>query len=508
MRGLRGWRRFFAAMFVGALGALAFPPVYFFPTLLIGYAALVALFDGAAEQARPSRSMAAIGWAYGFGFYFVGLHWIGYPFFVNAEAHAWLMPFAIVILPGGLALFFAAGAALCGAFWRDGPRRVLLFAVFFASVEWLRGHVLTGFPWNIPGYGWGASTALMQSVAILGVYGLSFLTLLLGASLVLFAKRERASWMAASMVSVFVLLWLAGLARLSLGTEAVVPDVQLRIVQPATSQSEKYVQQFVPRNWRRLIDLTAEPADIPPTHIIWPEAAPPFLLANDEAALREVAALLGDDAILLTGAVRIEQENGRRESYNSFYVIGPGGNILQTYDKFHLVPFGEYLPFESTLNAWGITQIGGGVSSFADGPGPQTLEVPGAPPISPLICYEVVFPNAVTAETRPGWFVNVTDDSWFGPNAGPLQHLLIARVRAIEEGLPIARAANAGISVIMDGYGRIRARLELGVRGHLDGPLPVALPETLYARFGDTFFFLLLIVSLGAAFLPLRPRRA
>ncbi|MEE8438636.1 MAG: apolipoprotein N-acyltransferase, partial [Micropepsaceae bacterium] len=430
-----------------------------------------------------------------------------YPFLVNPEAHAWLMPLAIVLLPAGLALFFALAGALCARFWRPGPQRIFLFAASFALVEWLRGHVLTGFPWNIPGYGWGASTALLQSTSVFGVYGLSFLTLLLGASLLLLFSSKRHRWLPFGMIGFFILVWLNGTARLIYATDETVPGVQLRIVQPATLQSEKYLPEFRTRNWERLTALTQAPADITPTHIIWPEAAPPFPLAEQKFALREIASILGSERVLLTGAVRRSDENGLTNLYNSFYMLGEGAQILATYDKFHLVPFGEYLPFERTLNSWGITQIGGGVSGFSEGPGPQTFGVPGAPPMSPLICYEILFPGAVISETRPGWLVNITDDSWFGPNAGPSQHLLIARVRAIEEGLPVARAANAGISVIADAYGRVRSRLELGARGVIDGPLPVALRPTPYARFGDAIFFILVLICLGAAFTPWQGKR-
>lgn len=508
LRALRGRKRLLVAATIGAFGALTFPPVYFFPTLLIGYAALIVLFDSAAEDLRPVRNFANIGWAYGFGFFLVGLHWIGYPFFVDAEAHAWMMPFAIILMPSGLALFFAAAAALCGAFWRKGLQRIFLFTFSFAGAEWLRGHIFTGFPWNLPGYGWGASTAMLQSASIIGIYGLSFLTLLLGASLILFSSREGGKWLAHVMVAVFLVMWIGGSMRLGYAGDETVPGVQLRIVQPATLQSEKYVPEFRLRNWQRLMDLSRAPAEVEPTHIIWPEAAPPLLLARDPTALNDIADLLGDDRVLITGALRLEQSDGNQNYYNSLYVIGADGRILSTYDKFHLVPFGEYLPFESTLKALGITQIAGGSSSLSAGPGPKTLDVPNAPPAGPLICYEVVFPGDVVGESRPGWFVNVTDDSWFGPNAGPAQHLLTARVRAMEEGLPIARAANAGISVIIDSYGRIRARLELGARGFIDGALPIALPPTIYVRFGDWIFFVLLFGALGAAFLPIRLRRA
>ncbi len=507
LRELSGWRQLFVAAASGALGAVAFPPLYFFPLLLISYAALIVLFDACAESSHPLHRAALIGWSYGFGTFLVGLHWIGYPFLVNAEAHAWLMPFAIVLLPAGLALFFALAGALCARFWRPGPQRIFLFAASFALVEWLRGHVFTGFPWNLPGYGWGASTALLQSTSVFGVYGLSFLTFLLGASLLLLLSSERARWLPFGMIGFFILVWLNGTVRLIYATEETVPGVQLRIVQPATLQSKKYLPEFRTRNWERLTSLTQAPADIMPTHIIWPEAAPPFRLAEEEVELREIASILGAERVLLTGAVRRSNENGLTNSYNSFYVLGEGAQILATYDKFHLVPFGEYLPFERTLNSWGITQIGGGVSGFSEGPGPQTFGVPGAPLMSPLICYEVVFPGAVIGGTRPGWLVNITDDSWFGPNAGPSQHLLIARVRAIEEGLPVARAANAGISVITDAYGRVRSQLALGARGVIDGPLPIALRPTPYARFGDTFFFILILICLGAAFYPWQGKR-
>ena len=282
--------------------------------------------------------------------------------------------------------------------------------------------------------------------------------------------------------------------------------MHLRIVQPDTPQTEKYVQRYRLRNWRRLVDLSASPAQVPPTHIIWPEAAPPFVLARSPEALAEIAQLTGDGRVLMTGEVRIAGEGAGARFYNSFALFGPHGNLLGTSDKFHLVPFGEYLPFESTLRSVGITEIAAN-TGFSSGPGPVTFSVPGAPPVGPLICYEVIFPQSVTGDPRPSWLVNMTDDSWFGPNTGPMQHLLIARVRAIEEGLPIARAANSGISAVIDSYGRVRARLDLGLRGVLDNDLPVALPPTPYARFGNIVMLALLLICAGAALWPLSPSR-
>ncbi|HEY4264540.1 MAG TPA: apolipoprotein N-acyltransferase [Micropepsaceae bacterium] len=499
---VRGFKRVAAAAGLGAMGALGFEPFRAFPLLLLSYAGLVLLLDGASASPRRLRHAFGIGWAYGFGFFLVGLHWIGYAFLVDAAAHGWEIPFVAILFPGGLGLFFALGAAGCMLRWRPGVQRIFLFALVFAIVEWLRGHVLTGFPWNLPAYGWGASLGVLQSASVFGAYGLSLLTLLFGASLaILPGASAQARWLPVTITLFFLALWADGELRLFTATDAVVPGVHLRLVQPDTPQSEKYVQRYMERNWWRLIDLSAAPAPIAPTHIIWPEAAPPFVLARAPGALSEIARLTGDSRVLLTGEVRIAGEGPAARFYNSFAMFGPHGKLLATSDKFHLVPFGEYLPFESALRSIGLTEIAAN-TGFSSGPGPRTFSVPGAPPMGPLICYEVIFPQAVTGDPRPSWLVNMTDDSWFGPNAGPMQHFLIARVRAIEEGLPIARAANSGISAVIDGYGRVQARLDLGLRGHLDSDLPIALPATPFARYGNFIMLALYVICAGAALWP------
>ena len=506
---MRGLKRLAVAAGMGASGALAFEPFRVFPLLLLSYAGLVLMLDGAHASRRRSRQAFAIGWSYGFGFFLVGLYWIGYAFLVDAEAHAWELPFVAVLLPGGLALFFGAGAWLCMLQWRPGVHRIFLFALVFAVIEWLRGHVLTGFPWNLPAYGWAASTAVLQSAAVFGAYGLSLLTLLLGASFACLARGHdtRARWLPAIMTGFFLALWANGETRLFTAANTIVPGVHLRVVQPDTPQSEKYIQRYLARNWRRLVDLSEAPAAVPVTHIIWPEAAPPFVLDRSPEALADIARLTGDTRVLLTGDVRIDQEGARTRYYNSFAMFGPHGKLLGTSDKFHLVPFGEYLPFETVLRSIGLTEIAAN-TGFSSGPGPRTFSVPGAPPITPLICYEVIFPQAVTGDPRPSWLVNMTDDSWFGPNTGPMQHLLIARVRAIEEGLPIVRAANSGISAVIDSYGRVRTKLDLGLRGVIDSDLPVALPPTPFARYGNMIMLALFLSCAGAALWPLSSAKA
>jgi apolipoprotein N-acyltransferase len=272
----------------------------------------------------------------------------------------------------------------------------------------------------------------------------------------------------------------------------------LRVVQPDIPQREKYKRDLIVPHWQILMGLSQKPAAVPPTHIIWPEAAPDFLLQSSPAALDQIAALTGTTRSLITGAERVEFRDSGRTAFNSLFVFGPGGRLASVYDKFHLVPFGEYLPFGTLLNSIGITKLTEGELGFSGrGDGPHVFAVAGAPAMSPLICYEIIFPGAVTDHRhRPGWFVNVTDDAWFGPWAGPRQHLLIARIRAIEEAIPVARAANTGISAVIDANGRLVAQLGLGMRGALDAKLPKALAPTTYARFADLGFLLLL---LGAA---------
>ncbi len=491
IRRRKGWRRFAVAFGVGAASALAFAPFNLFPLLLLGFAALVLLLDGAGEGPKPIKTAAVIGWAFGFGQFLVGLHWIGYAFLVDASAHEWQIPFVAVLFPGGLALFIAAATTVAARFWRPGAARLLIFTICYAVAEWLRGQLLTGFPWNIPVYGWGASLAVLQSVALLGAYAQSALTVLFGASLAeLFVPHPR--WRApAIMAALFALFWIGGTVRLAVTEVPAVPGVRLRLVQPNIPQAEKYRRHLIVRNWRRLIDLSRAPGD--PTLIIWPEAAPPFVLNEQPLALDQIGLITADKQGLLTGAIRREWVGDSEARYfNSFFLFGKSGVLLGTYDKSHLVPFGEYLPFEKTLNALGLQKLTGIDGSFQSGSGPRVFSVPGAGTVTPLICYEILFPGEVVGAKRPDWFVNVTDDSWFGPWAGPRQHLLVARVRAIEEGLPVARAANTGISAIIDPLGRITNQLGLGKEGIVDGELPAAIAPTPYSRLHGWCFALVL----------------
>ena len=496
MRALTGWRRIICAMLMGAMSAAAFAPINLFPALLLGFAGLALLLDGALETPHRLRAAAVTGWAFAFGQFFAGLHWIAYPFMVDPAEHLWQLPFALNLLPAGLGLFGAIAVLPAALTRQSGSARLLMLAIGYAVSEWLRGHILTGFPWNLPAYGWGALLPVMQAASLMGAYALSFLTILLGVSLAALTRRR--PLLPGAMVFLFAGLWGYGALQLA-QPSAMVPGVTVRLVQPNVPQRET---RLINRNWQRLIHLSTAPGH--PTHIIWPEAAAAFALARNPAALEWMRSLTAHGATVMTGAIRVGDIPQERVWYNSLYFFGPGGAPLGVYDKTHLVPFGEYLPFPRLMASLGIAQLIG-LPAATPGNGLHRYVVPGAPAVTPLICYEDIFPGAVMApEGLPGWFVNVTDDSWFGPWAGPEQHLMTARMRAIEEGVPMARAANTGISAMIDARGRLIGKLGLNQMGVIDIPLPVALAPTPYSRFGDWILVLLLIVGGGLAALPAR----
>jgi apolipoprotein N-acyltransferase len=509
---LTGWRRQGFAALLGVLAAAALPPVDMVPLLVVSFSGLVWL---AADLSRP-REAFVLGWSFGFGFFLAGFYWIALALLVDIAAYWWLLPLAVIALPVCFGVF--SGVALV-AYERIGARgvfaRACALGVTWTASEWLRGHILTGFPWNLIGYVWsggfpGADTVL-QTTAAIGIYGLSLITVIaaalpagLGDPTFGTARRWRRFVPAGAALLLVALLAGAGAVRLAGASVAMVPDIRLRLVQPSIAQTLKWDPQERESNFQRLLALSAGTGSEGVTDIIWPEAAATFFLNREPARRAAIARVAPRGGLVITGALRTEPPPERPvHAWNSLVAIDDTGAIRGNYDKFHLVPFGEYMPLRWLIPIPAIANDG---VDFAAGPGPRTLDLPGLPPVGPLICYEVIFPGAVTDPAhRPAWLLNVTNDAWYGFSSGPFQHFSIARVRAVEEGLPLVRAANNGISGVIDPYGRVVKRLGLDDVGVVDSGLPVGLPDPpLYARAGD---WLLLILMLGASLPLLAGRR-
>jgi apolipoprotein N-acyltransferase len=516
-----GIRRIAIAFVVGATAVLALEPFAIWPVMFVSFSVLVWLVDGAAAgRGRGIWSSFVIGWWFGFGYFVAGWYWIGYAFLVDAKTFGWLLPVAVVGLPAAMAIYTGLGIALARLFWTRGALRILTLAAALTAVEWLRGHLFTGFPWNAFGYGLTSALPLAQGAGLIGLWGLTFVAVAVFAAPATLADERKETprpWLAPGCAAI-VLIALAGYGWMHIARtpQNFVPNVRLRIMQPNLQQDVKFNYNAKPDVMSRYLGLsdratgpqTSGIADI--THLIWPESAFPFFLNREPDALAQIANLLPQGTVLITGAARPGEPNasGRiTRAYNSVYVIDHDGSILSVYDKVHLVPFGEYLPFQDFLERLGLMQLTKVQGGFIPGDRHRAIAVPRAPNFLPLICYEIIFPNEVIPRgaERPGWLVNVTNDGWFGISTGPYQHLQQARVRAIEEGLPLVRAANTGISAVSDPVGRIVNSLPLGTEGVLDSPLPRALPPTLYSRMGDAPIPLILAVVLLAA--GLRRRR-
>ena len=550
IRNLSGWRALGLAVVLGALSVLSLAPVFAWPIMFVTMPGFILLLDGAAyvsadkaardASAIPLKKMAAIGWAFGFGYFFASLFWIGEAFLVEAEKFAWALPFAISLLPAGLAFYFALATAVAGAFWRNGLVRILLLAVTLTVTEWLRGQLFTGFPWNVLGYTLTGNDGLMQLASVFGAYGLTPIAVLIFASPVLLLGDAKEKTILpreyilfpAAMVAVLLVAMGWGYMRHASPETKNVDGVLLRLVQPNTPQKDKWVPSKRLEVFNQLIDtttMTTDPGDAGlngVTHVIWPESSFPFLVRRSPEAIKAIADLLPEKTILLTGALRMEDAikpidqataqataptttPTERKIYNSMLAIDTEGRTLSIYDKMHLVPFGEYLPFQNLLEAIGLEQLTRLKGGFASGNGPRILHIPGAPLAEPLICYEIIFPARTSKSgTRPKWLLNLTNDAWFGRTSGPHQHFHQARIRAIEEGLPVVRVANTGISAVIDPYGRIVKKLPLMTRGAINSRLPAALDQTAYTTLSSLIIWIELVTLLGAIFIVLRRTNA
>jgi apolipoprotein N-acyltransferase len=466
---------------------------------------------------RAARTAAGVGWWFALGFHVVGLYWLREAFAVTAGQLELLWPLAVIGLPAYLAIYHALAAAAVVCVPGTVMVRTIALGLALAVSEWLRGHAFTGFPWNVLGYALTYPLPLMQGAALFGAYGLTAIAaFVFPAPLVILADSRRRPAAADAVRAIafavvpIALLFVYGALRLD-APQTFVSGVKMRIVQPSVPQREKWLAEYQRRIFDDHLDLSlTNPqgekdslAGI--THLVWPEAAMPFFPLEHPEALDILATVIPPGTTLITGALRHDPnaEPGKylppgTRTLNSILVLNERAEFVAAYDKIKLVPFGEYLPLEPILSSIGIQKLTHGRGSFSAGISPRgPLTIPGLPPALGLVCYEALFPgDIVQGEARPGVLVNVTNDGWFGNTTGPYQHFHQSRVRAVEEGVPLIRAANNGISAVIDPFGRALQTLGLNVRGAMDSPLPEALSPPIYARAGD--WILLLVLALFA----------
>ena len=539
-----GWRRIVLTIGAGAISTFALPP-YNFPLVgFIGFPLLVWLVDGAVADPRKSligRLLPAFatGWLFGFGYFAAGLWWLGAAMLVDAAAFAIFIPFAVLVLPAICGVYFGLATLVARQFWSDSAFRIFALAAALALFELLRGTLFTGFPWNEIGVMAAPSVLLMQTGSLVGAHGLTLIAVIVFSSLAVIADRRGRRPVLAIALGLLVFHLGFGAWRLWAHPTAFVPGVDVRVVQPNIAQNEKWDEDEANGIFQRHIDLTAmrappgeivgagsaapdaavdpdsagsggggaavtpgqAPAPMPapmpvPTRtlVVWPETSFPFLLTHRPDAIATIADTLRPGETLIAGAARVEGTSAEdARYYNSVYVIDDEGRIVDARDKTHLVPFGEYLPFQNILEKFGLRQIADAMpGGFSPGSLRERVPLEGAPSFLPLICYEIIFPGEIDVgapDTRPGFLVNDTNDAWYGDTPGPYQHLRLAELTAVSFGLPLVRSANTGVSVVTDAYGRQIGGLALGSTGTIETALPQAAAATIFARFGAIPFW-------------------
>ncbi|MGH1415345.1 MAG: apolipoprotein N-acyltransferase [Pelagimonas sp.] len=488
------WIRLPLAIAAGGVMALGLAP---YDLWYLGFAGLVAAFW--LFRAAPIGLFAVgTGWGVGLGYFGVALGWIVEPFMVDAAATGWMAPFALFGMSGGLALFWAL------AFWgaahnRRAPLAALVLA--WTAAELARAYVFTGFPWALLGYMFLPIPAI-QWASVVGPHGMTLLILTLAGLTVgaVSSQTQRRKW--AGAAATLALALIAGGWAMTPAEQDMSDRPHIRLIQPNAEQHEKWDPRMIPVFFDRQIALTEalpEPGNPKPELIIWPETALPVMLERADDALRIVR-----DAAAGAQVVVGVQRGSDGTYFNSLALLNEQGQLAQVYDKHHLVPFGEYMPAAAIFQRWNIAGLAARADGgYTAGPGPELLDLGKLGAALPLICYEAVFPQDVyRSPSRPDFLLQITNDAWFGKWSGPYQHLSQARMRAIEQGLPMLRAANTGVSAVIDGAGRITAELGMGVAGKLDAPLPPPARVTVYSRFGDLPTLTFLIVLCFGLFRP------
>lgn len=503
-----GFSRFIIAFVAGAALNLALAPIHFFAIIFISFPILVWLLDGASGQADKGlfgRQKPAFftGWSFGFGYFVGGLWWLANAVVAGGDGAYWVIPFAIFGLPALLAIFFGCATALARIFWKDHLTRIFALSTSLGIFEYLRGHIFTGFPWNTLGYLAMPSPFAMQSVEIFGIYGMTILTVFVASTPALFATR---TGLKAGLIisSTFIALHLGyGLIASNFDGEETTSTHIVRIVQPSIDQSEKWDAAKREEIFETYLKLSSEkPAEgnERPSLIIWPETSVPYILTKTPNALSQIADTLELGQTLIVGAVRLEGDglNPTDKYYNSIHVIDDEGQIMDSADKAHLVPFGEYLPFEGFARSIGLTPLAETFGGYSASSGQKTLKLRDGTEILPLICYEAIFPEySGDNQTSAQFIINITNDAWFGISPGPYQHLQQAQTRSVESGLPMLRAGNNGISAIIDNRGLILAGMGLNFVGFVDHAVPHK--RATFWNEKSRFYIFLLILALFSA---------
>ena len=485
---LSGWRRTLAAIAAGAIAVLGQAPFDFIAACFVAFPVLVWLLDGSAAAPHPGllarlKPSFATGYWFGFGYFLAGLWWIGSAVLVEADSFAWALPFAVLGIPLVLAVFYGLAAAIARIFWSDGVGRIAALAFGFGVAEWLRGFVLTGFPWNAIGYAAMPIPLMMQSVEVVGLLGMNALAVFVFASPALLALRRGRVVGLGLAVAIAAAHLGYGYFRLSAPPAPPAGKLVVRLVQPNVDLTEKWDPAVRERIFKSMLELSSRPpADgaAPPQLIVWPETSVPYIFSENPAALTAIGDMLKPGQTLVAGTVREEGSSaGSARFYNSVVQIDDSGQIVDAVDKVHLVPFGEYLPFEDIFAQIGLRQMVSGPMNFAAGSERHLLTISGTASVIPYICYEVIFPALMPAVTSPAnLLLNVTNDAWFGNTPGPYQHLRQAQIRTVEVRRPLIRAANTGISAVVDTNGKIVQGLALNTSGTIDVAVDLPAPQT------------------------------
>lgn len=464
---LSGWPRVIALFACGAGAALSLAPFHFWPLLFVSYGGLFTYL----LRVETLKQALKTGWWWGFGFFLVGMYWISISLLVD-PTYLWLLPFSLIGLNGGFALFTALSGVLFFTLKRANILiNILIFTACLFAGEWLRSHILTGFPWNLIGYAWGANDSSSQLANLFDIYSLTALTIFIAVlPIIAILSAHKLRWIAPIIsLLVMVMAYAYGANRLA-NSEVTYTDISIRIVQPNIDQASKWDQGQAEVIMQRLTSLgvtsTEDRADI----IIWPETAIPYTLLESTTSLSSLAPIIPKGSHLISGIVTSNRNRLAPKLWNSLIELDDSATIINRYNKYHLVPFGEYVPLRQWLP---IKKLTAGTIDFSAGkPMISTQPARYVPAFLPLICYEIIFPQYVEQVGSAKWIVNITNDDWFGKSSGPYQHLEMARFRAIETGLPVIRAANSGISAVIDPYGRIIDHLGLGEEGVINQRLP------------------------------------